>query len=266
MPTKPIIIGHKANTLRAIYRYLKLRVPVLEFDVKKKNGKLVLMHGMAQEPASFAESLLLELHYILCSGDGLVKHITLEEALDTINGKAGVWLDIKERGIEGDIVKVLDKVNFKGPVYASSKYHIVIRNLKKLRPDIVCAVSLQEQPIDPLTPVKIADADMISIEHTYVDRDFIEVLHKNNIKITVWTVNCAEVAEKLINLGVDAIVTDRPDVILKVLGKPVPKFNLTLFSSLLLLLMNVFILAYYFHGVNDFMNVISYYNLCEELP
>ncbi|HIQ03410.1 MAG TPA: glycerophosphodiester phosphodiesterase [Desulfurococcales archaeon] len=264
MMSKPIIVGHRANTFRAIHRYLKLGVPVLEFDVKRKDNKLILMHGMIGEPASLTESLLLELHYILCSGDSIVKHVTLEEALDIINGKAGVWLDIKDRGIESDIVKVIDKVNFKGPIYASSKYHAVVRNLKKAMPEIIGAITLNEQPVDPITLVKRANADMVSIEHTCVDREFIEILHKNSIGVAVWTVNQISEAEKLISMGVDVIITDKPDIILKALGKRIPKSNTPFFQSILLLLTSIIVLIYCLYGVSDLESVVGYYSFCDE--
>lgn len=265
MLSKPVIVGHRANTFRAIHRYLKLGVSVVEFDVKKKDDKLILMHGMIGEPASLTESLLLELHHILCSGDSIVKHVTLEEALNTINGKAGVWLDIKDRGIEDDIVKVIDKVNFKGPIYASSKYHAVVRNLKKVMPEITGAITLYEQPVDPITLVKRANADMVSIDHTCVDREFIEILHKNNIGVAVWTVNQISEAEKLISMGVDVIITDKPDVILKVLGRRTPKFNIPFLPSILLLLTSIIALICCLYEVSYLgSDVVGYCSFCDE--
>jgi glycerophosphoryl diester phosphodiesterase len=45
-----------------------------------------------------------------------------------------------------------------------------------------------------------------------VSRRFVEDAHRANLGVQVWTVNAAEVAHRLLDHGVDALITDRPDI------------------------------------------------------
>ena len=52
-----------------------------------------------------------------------------------------------------------------------------------------------------------------------VTKRFVEDAHKHNIAVHVWTVNNVRKMEELLNLGVDGIITDYPDRLLKLLGR-----------------------------------------------
>ena len=52
---------------------------------------------------------------------------------------------------------------------------------------------------------------------TVVDRRFIARAHRHNIPVQVWTVNGEENMQRLVDLGVDGIFTDRPGILLQVL-------------------------------------------------
>jgi len=51
-------------------------------------------------------------------------------------------------------------------------------------------------------------------------RDFVEAAHGRNLRVHAWTVNAEEEMRHLIDLGVDGIMTDYPDRLLKILGRP----------------------------------------------
>ena len=50
-------------------------------------------------------------------------------------------------------------------------------------------------------------------------RRFIRESHRKNIKVEPWTVDDPELMEQYIEWGVDGIITDRPDLIVEILGK-----------------------------------------------
>lgn len=52
---------------------------------------------------------------------------------------------------------------------------------------------------------------------TLVTRRFVRTAHRYGIKVHVWTINDAPTMEQLVDLGVDGIVTDEPDVLKAVL-------------------------------------------------
>lgn len=53
--------------------------------------------------------------------------------------------------------------------------------------------------------------------HDMVDEDYMAWARKKGFKVVVWTVNEVEEMERLLNLGVDGMITDRPGVLRQVL-------------------------------------------------
>jgi glycerophosphoryl diester phosphodiesterase len=69
------------------------------------------------------------------------------------------------------------------------------------------------------------DALQVPLSHyglTVVDRRFVEAAHRHGLKVHVWTVDEPEPMRYLAGLGVDGIMTDRPDILSDVLGRPSP--------------------------------------------
>ena len=55
--------------------------------------------------------------------------------------------------------------------------------------------------------------DIYSPYYLFVTKEMVETLHEKGMKIIPWTVNEEEAMQKLIDLGVDGIITDYPDKI-----------------------------------------------------
>jgi glycerophosphoryl diester phosphodiesterase len=52
-----------------------------------------------------------------------------------------------------------------------------------------------------------------------IDRRFVEAIHGAGRQIHCWTVNDAVEMERLLDLGVDGIVSDRPDLLNEVVAR-----------------------------------------------
>jgi len=67
--------------------------------------------------------------------------------------------------------------------------------------------------------IKAAGGAIWSSYHKEVSADSIKAAHELGLLVKVWTVNDAERMEELIDLGVDGIITDYPDILRDVLNK-----------------------------------------------
>jgi glycerophosphoryl diester phosphodiesterase len=54
---------------------------------------------------------------------------------------------------------------------------------------------------------------------TVLTRDFVEAAHGRNLRVHAWTVNAEGDMRRLVEMGVDGVMTDYPDRLLKVLGR-----------------------------------------------
>jgi glycerophosphoryl diester phosphodiesterase len=78
------------------------------------------------------------------------------------------------------------------------------------------SVQLGEQ-IAPL-PVAALQVPETFGDVTLVDRAFIDAAHGEGIAVHVWTINDEESMQRLLELGVDGIISDRPTLLATVLG------------------------------------------------
>jgi len=61
--------------------------------------------------------------------------------------------------------------------------------------------------------------DIISPHYLYVNAAFVRCCHEKSIKVLPWVVNEAQTMERLLNCGVDGIISDYPDRLSRVYAK-----------------------------------------------
>ena len=75
-----------------------------------------------------------------------------------------------------------------------------------------------------LEAVYSPDAQTLQVPETFrdlrvVNRRFIVAAHARNMRVQVWTVNDVNAMQRLLNLGVDGIMTDYPQRLLELLKR-----------------------------------------------
>ena len=66
---------------------------------------------------------------------------------------------------------------------------------------------------------KAADATDLGLDHRVIDRTLVDAARAGGLRLSAWTVNTEADMRRLIELGVDVIMTARPDLLVKVLGR-----------------------------------------------
>jgi glycerophosphoryl diester phosphodiesterase len=62
-----------------------------------------------------------------------------------------------------------------------------------------------------------ADIDLLSVKYKIVEKELVSKAHANKKDVHVYTVNEPKEMKRLINLGVESIITDRPDILVELL-------------------------------------------------
>jgi glycerophosphoryl diester phosphodiesterase len=94
--------------------------------------------------------------------------------------------------------------------------HRIIARLAALRPTLACGALAVARLIDPVHALDRARADTLWQEVGMVDASLIQQVHGSNRRVFAWTVNDAETARRLTELGVDGLCGNFPER----LGRP----------------------------------------------
>lgn len=241
-----VLIAHRGasayapeNTLSAVRRAMEMRAEMVEVDVLlSKDGIPILLHDPSLNRTSSGQGLVtdytLQELKLLDAGSWFSSEYagetlpTVEELLALVKGKISVNLEIKTQALtdslEGGIVqKVVDLVrkhDMRGYVIISSFDPRAIRQLKEYAPEIPGAILYNADLYGdkhPLDIVKDLNADAFNCSWKEIRQDWVDSLKYHKIPVNIYTVNSDSIMHQMLDMGVDGIFTDYPDVLLQVL-------------------------------------------------
>jgi glycerophosphoryl diester phosphodiesterase len=207
------------NTIRGIKRAFTCRADAVEIDVRlSKDGKVMVIHDETLERTtngvgSVREKRSAELK-LLDAGKGEEIPI-LSEVLSLSKG-FGIELvvEMKEEGIEERVMREIEDLGMdEEEVTISSFFHPSLLKIKELEPKIKTGVIISSLPVFPVNLARDANANVIFPKYPRLNGELVEKAHKNGIDVYPWVINRKKDLEKVIELGVDGIVTDDPCLI-----------------------------------------------------
>ncbi len=242
MRTKPMVIAHRGfsgrypeNTLRSFREALNLPVDAIELDVRRtKDGVLIVIHDETVDRTTDGKGRVRDLTWSeiqkLDAGSWKGSEFAgeriprLEEALELINGQKVVFLEIKEPDTTEQIVETLRQIDALSWVKIGSFHSQAIATAKKLVPEISSSLiggakvgTSDEAFANFVKEALHCGANSITVNYPALTPERVHYCHQRCLFVGTWTVNDAELAERMIAMGVDAIASDYPDVVLKVL-------------------------------------------------
>jgi glycerophosphoryl diester phosphodiesterase len=88
--------------------------------------------------------------------------------------------------------------------------HRILRALKARLPDVVIAALVAKSLPDLAELARDLDADIISPNLDWITGPVVKALHAAGVRVIPWTANTEEEWSRLLDLGVDGIITDDP--------------------------------------------------------
>ncbi|WP_195250760.1 glycerophosphodiester phosphodiesterase [Romboutsia sp. 1001713B170207_170306_H8] len=242
-----IIFAHRGyrgrypeNTILSFQEALKLSIYGIELDVhKSKDGKLVVIHDEDVKRTFKGKGLikdynLEDLKSFKCKqlkyrNNELCKVPTLEEVFELIKNTNCI-LNIEAKTnvfnyhLEEDVLKLIQEYNLENRVLISSFNHKCIKDFQNLNSKIKYgALYLNKKDYYPENNVadhaKKLNVYSIHISRKLASKEIVELAHKNNLKVFVYTINFPCLMKKMIKLNVDGIFTNYPILMKKVLDK-----------------------------------------------
>lgn len=149
---------------------------------------------------------------------------TLEEVVTRF---PGVLINLDIKGSEADVepyeqllADELRRLERTDSVIVASFHDAVIQRFRACNPDVATSAasgesaafyfSLQQGSTPVVAPVCAFQVPATYGDVTVVDEQFIEAAHAAGVAVHVWTVNNVEEMARLVDLGVDGVVSDTP--------------------------------------------------------
>lgn len=229
------------NTLEAFHLALEQGAPYLEMDVHlSADGEPVIIHDNSVsrttgrrgrvENMTLGELRQLDAGYKFSTdygrtfpyrGKGL-KIPTLEEVLTTFP-RTGITLEIKRTrdGVEHSVARMLAKHGAEERVIVASHEHDILERFRRIAPAVATSFS-KDEVREFLGRLRSGDLDGYRAPgvafqvpeynglRRVVSKAVIEAVHQFDVEVHVWTVNEPVHITRLLDWGVDGIMTDDP--------------------------------------------------------
>lgn len=234
----PLAIAHRGgaalapeNTLAAFSRSVALGVRYLETDVRlTADGELVCFHDETLDRVTghrgkVRSRTLAELRGIRVGCEPIC---TLREALDAFPD-ARFTVDLKDGAAIAPLAAVLAERSVGERVCVAGAWDGWLARLRELVPhahtalgwrSLATLISCARSGVRP--PARVATAAYAHVPvrlgrlPVFADR-LVEHSHALGIRVNVWTVDDPHLMDRLLDAGVDGIITDRPDLLREVM-------------------------------------------------
>ncbi|MBE3561100.1 MAG: hypothetical protein IMW89_18045 [Ktedonobacteraceae bacterium] len=232
------------NTLAAFRNALTLPIDAVECDVQmSRDGQIIVFHDATVERVTDGNGNILDLDFAYLRSLNAAARFpgswpqpqqipTLREVLDLTKGRVQVCIEVKmserEKGVYGRypgiaeaVVDHLRTADMLSQALVISFDWLILQSLQALEPAIQTGaiVSLEQWAALPAPRLEALIVQVATPACQWIDMDYrlfspelLDGIHRRGLKLGLWTVNTLEDLRRLADAGVDALVTDRPDL------------------------------------------------------
>ena len=224
-----IITGHRGaanlvaeNTLLSMQMAIDLGVDQIETDVHlTKDQQLVIIHDQTVDRTTngtgrVAESTLTQIKQ-LDAGEGQSVP-TLLEVIDLVRTQSPTFIlqsELKGPDTAEPVVQMLEDQAFNQRVILTSIVHARLVETHRLNPNLRFGALWTEPPADACLQATEMGAEAIHINHQHLTAELVQQAHQAGLKIRAWNPDTVEEMQQMIDLGVDAIGSNRPDLLIQ---------------------------------------------------
>ena len=218
------------NTLAAFRRAGEMRTDYVELDVQESlDGVVVVVHDsdlmkVGGSPLKIWEATAEQLRAVDIGsrvGPQFANERvpTLAEALAACKGVSHVDIELKYYGhnerLEERVIELVEAAGMQDQIVTMSLSRDMVEKMKRLRPQWISGL-LSAKALGDLSGVR---ADFLAVEKAMATRRFIRRAHRHGKAVYVWTLDDPARMIRMLGLGVDGLITNRPDVARELLAR-----------------------------------------------
>jgi len=217
------------NTIAAIQKALEIGVDFIELDLQQtKDGKIILLHDSNFLRTSFRNLNVWDANYSdiksLDVGSWFnpsfssEKPPLLEDVLELVRGKCRLNLEIKYNGRNNSLplnaVNLVTQNDLVNDVIITSFNHQFIKKIKTNFPHLRTGY-IFSFPFKPL--VWLNRHPIASVNKIGMTKPIVTLLKKIKKEVHVWTLDDEKDILKAASIGIDNIITNKPDIVKKII-------------------------------------------------
>jgi glycerophosphoryl diester phosphodiesterase len=219
-----LILGHRGaaelpeNTIPSFERALQHGAHGFELDVRQTaDRKLVVVHGAVVGSKAVQSSSYDEIRDL---GNGYEAPL-LEEVLRKFGHSAFLDIELKTAGFEQAAIELIRAHADPERTLISAFDTDTLVKVQDLFPELQLGYiynRTQDEEARHNCPIEV-----VIPQFRLASRELITGVHEEGLKVFAWTVNDESEIERLLELGVDGIITDYPEKVVAVLSRHAAK-------------------------------------------
>ncbi len=217
------------NTLAAVEKALEAGTDWVEIDVQETaDGEVVVLHDSDLKKvagvdlkiwdATWEDLQQIDVGSFFSPEFSDQRVPKLEQVLEHCRGKAGVVIELKYYGhqvrLEERVAEIVETTGMASNIKVMSLDFEGLQRMQALRPEWTTGL-LTSVVVGDLTRM---DVDFLAVNTGLVKRRFVRGSHRAGKQVFAWTVNDVLGMSAMMDLGVDSIITDDPQLARDVLA------------------------------------------------
>ncbi|WP_421813069.1 glycerophosphodiester phosphodiesterase [Flagellimonas sp.] len=225
--SKPLVIGHRGamgheteNTLASVQKAMELGVDMIEIDVFNiSSGETVVFHDekvdrLANSTGNIEEYNIVQVRQLTLQGGHKIP--MLQDVLKLMNNEVALNIELKGGGTANRVNHIVNYYiekegwSLENFVISSFKWD-ELRAIRDINKDIKIAVLTEKDPLEAIEVAKELNAVAINPHFKALTRENTAKIQSEGFKVYTWTVNEPEDIKRMIEFGVDGIITNYPE-------------------------------------------------------
>jgi glycerophosphoryl diester phosphodiesterase len=199
------------NTIPAFARAFELGADAIELDVHATADGVVIVHHdpdirLGRKKVQLADAEFDRLHQAGVAERGGIPR--LQSVLAIVPSGRTVYIEIKGAGIEARVSECIRQGPESVRCAVHSFDHGAIEVMRDIAPEIPRGILFERDTTDVLDAMARTGARDVWPHWKLIDAALVDAIHAAGGRVLVWTVNDADVAARLIAVGVDGLCGD----------------------------------------------------------
>jgi glycerophosphoryl diester phosphodiesterase len=223
----PLAIAHRGdpmafreNTIDACLAAVRAGADMVEIDIARTaDGSVVLLHDATLErlwgvPRAVGEMTLAE---VCAVGHGDCRIPELRELLQAV--EAPLMVDYTELDVVEPALEVLAAADAFGRVLFSGENVAGHRRIRELAPEARIALTWTAEGVRPDELLDELQVEFWNPCWELVELEAVESMHERGVSVSTWTIDSPAEMARLLDLGVDAVITNEIAALVRVLAR-----------------------------------------------